>query len=216
MEESLAEAQSRMEKAEQLYARVKEQSEEQLEIAEALGARKLEVWPMLPNKKILRVLGSEEFDGRVSSEFRVKDEESLERGVSLLMGRCSATHTHEVQCVLFDPKHMSDLQAARWWAANCCRFQKAEARRRRPALAPASHSLLPRPSPARLHPPGPPLPPPQARIAAFSAMGRKEFRPPAKKRPPSGATKHAVPEDRLPLSPNAIRRSVPAPSPIRA
>lgn len=174
MEESLAEAHARMEAAEQRYAKVKKESDAAVEIAEAFGSRKLEVWPMLPNKKILRVLGAEEFDGRVSSEFRVKDEESGERGVSLLMGRCNATRTHEVQCVLFDPKYVSDLQAARWWNANGHRFERAE-----------------------------------QRIAAFADKKPKEFKPASRQ-----GFKRAVQEDRLPLSPNAIRRPPPSASPM--
>ena len=70
---------------------------------------------------------SDQFDGRISSEFRQKDEGTDEKGVSLLMGRSAALGTSEVQCILFDPKHLSDVQAARWWEKNRRRFeQRAE------------------------------------------------------------------------------------------
>ena len=40
------------------------------------------------------------------------------------MGRSAALQTSEVQCILFDPKHLSDVQAARWWEQNRRRFEK--------------------------------------------------------------------------------------------
>jgi len=106
-----------------------EEANRLLEIEQALEGRALEVWPMIPNRKVLRVADSEEFDGRVSAEYRVKDMESGERGVSLLMGRNASTRTSEPQCVLFDPNVLSDLQAARWWVANRHRFDKRGLRR---------------------------------------------------------------------------------------
>ena len=30
----------------------------------------------------------------------------------------------EVQCIIFDPKFLSDVQAARWWQSNRHRFEK--------------------------------------------------------------------------------------------
>ena len=53
---------------------------EELEIREAFGEGGLEAWPMFPRKKVWRVTNPDQFDGRVSQEFRVKDEESGERG----------------------------------------------------------------------------------------------------------------------------------------
>jgi hypothetical protein len=91
------------------------------EIADALNGREFESWPMLPGKKVLRVKEAEEFDGRISAEFRCKDDESGERGVSLLMGRVYSTRAVEPQCVLFDETIFSDLDAARWWAKNAHR-----------------------------------------------------------------------------------------------
>lgn len=88
------------------------------EIADALEGREFESWPMFPGKKVLRVKEHEEFDGRVSAEFRCKDDESGERGVSLLMGRMYSTRAVVPQCVLFDENVFSDLDAARWWARN--------------------------------------------------------------------------------------------------
>lgn len=67
-----------------------------------------------PKKKILRIRLAEEFDGRVSAEFRQRDDESGDKGVSLLMGRVYATRSVEPQCVLFD-EALSDLECARWW-----------------------------------------------------------------------------------------------------
>ena len=49
-----------------------EEANRLLEIEQALEGRTLEVWPMIPNRKVLRVADSEEFDGRVSAEYRVK------------------------------------------------------------------------------------------------------------------------------------------------
>ena len=117
------EAESKLEK---LQAEVDRDTKKRAEIAEikqALGGRKLETWPMVPNKRVLRVQPTDDFDGRVSSEFRVRDEKT-ERGVSFLMGRSVVTQRPEVQCVLFDPRHFSELQAARWWSENCHRFSK--------------------------------------------------------------------------------------------
>ena len=64
---------------------------EELEIRDAFGDQKLEKWPMMPTKKVLRVTASEVFDGRVSQEFRVKDTDESSKGVSLLMGRSATT-----------------------------------------------------------------------------------------------------------------------------
>merc|ERR1711939_1029243 len=93
------------------------QHAEELEIRDAFGEGGLEVWPMFPGRKVVRTLSSEYFDGRVSAEFRAKDAESGERGVSMLMGRLAAGKGSETQAVLFDTKYMSDLDAARWWGA---------------------------------------------------------------------------------------------------
>ena len=83
---------------------------------------------MFPGKKLFRVLESEEFDGRVSQEFRQKDPESGERGVTLLMGRLAHAKQSEAQAVLFDEKFFSDLQAARWWQTNGHRFELVKER----------------------------------------------------------------------------------------
>lgn len=97
---------------------------EELEIREAFGEGGLEAWPMFPRKKVWRVTNPDQFDGRVSQEFRVKDEESGERGVSLLMGRLAGKNVSEVQCILFDMSLMSELEMARWWEANTHRFKR--------------------------------------------------------------------------------------------
>ena len=68
---------------------------------------------MVPGKRVLPVRPQEAFDGRISQEFRTKDPEGGERGVSLLMGRDASTMATEVQCIVFDPKFLSDVQAAR-------------------------------------------------------------------------------------------------------
>ena len=100
---------------------------ETLEVRDAFGERGLEEWAPFPGKRIFQVTPSDQFDGRISSEFRQKDEGTDEKGVSLLMGRSAALGTSEVQCILFDPKHLSDVQAARWWERNRRRFeQRAE------------------------------------------------------------------------------------------
>lgn len=95
-----------------------------LEIRDAFGERGLEEWAPFPDKRVFQVTPTEQFDGRISAEFRQKDSESGEKGISLLMGRSSAVGTTEVQCILFDPKHLSDVQAARWWEQNRRRFEK--------------------------------------------------------------------------------------------
>ena len=86
---------------------------------------------MFPGKKIHRVLDADEFDGRVSQEFRVKDAESGERGITLLMARLASGKTAEAQAVLFDPKFFSDLEAARWFARNAARFEQTRERLQR-------------------------------------------------------------------------------------
>jgi len=101
---------------------------EALEIRDAFGDKGLEEWPMFPGRKLHRTLDSEHFDGRVSQEFRVKDAETGERGVTLLMGRLAYSKASEAQAVLFDTKLMSDLDAARWWQNNAHRFEKVAAR----------------------------------------------------------------------------------------
>lgn len=123
-QEQLAEAQAEQEEAElklqKLQAKVEREDQERAELAEmelALDGRKLETWPMFASKRVLRVHPSDTFDGRVSSEFRVRDTEG-EKGVSYLMGRSVATQLSEVQCVLFDARLFSELQAARWWVEN--------------------------------------------------------------------------------------------------
>lgn len=133
VQEELDRARAQIKQAERKCAQLQQeanQHNEAREILEALDGKTFEAWPMVPNRKVLRVNDSEEFDGRVSAEYRVKDMESDERGVSLLMGRSVVTKQSEVQCVLFDPKYMSDLQAARWWAANRRRFDMQAARMR--------------------------------------------------------------------------------------
>ena len=86
---------------------------------------------MFPGRKVFRVLESEHFDGRISAEFRVKDAESGERGVTLLMGRLAHSKAQEAQAVLFDTKWMNDLQAARWWRENAHRFEQVKERLKR-------------------------------------------------------------------------------------
>eukprot|EP00967_Tisochrysis_lutea_P127763 scaffold217768_cov26-Tisochrysis_lutea.AAC.1 len=106
------------------------------EILDALDGREFESWPMFPGKKVLRVKEHKEFDGRCSAEFRCKDDESGERGVSFFMGRVYSTREVMPQCVLFDENIFSDLDAARWWARNssrkCFESTKAELIRQQP------------------------------------------------------------------------------------
>uniref|UniRef100_A0A7S4BD06 Uncharacterized protein n=1 Tax=Chrysotila carterae TaxID=13221 RepID=A0A7S4BD06_CHRCT len=130
--EKLAAAQKQVAREQETVENLKSQYDraaQQIEIKDSLAGKALEVWPMFPNKRVLRVAESEEFDGRISAEYRVKDMESNEKGVSLLMGRNAATKTSEPQCVLFDSAIMSDLEAARWWVANQHRFEKLNRRR---------------------------------------------------------------------------------------
>ena len=62
---------------------------------------------------------------RVSQEFRQKDTEAGDQqGISLLMGRRADTGTTEVQCVIFDPAQLEEVQMARWWQAHRHRFEK--------------------------------------------------------------------------------------------
>ena len=127
-------AKGRMREAESKFEVLRKKAEleaqghaETLEIRDAFGERGLEEWAPFPGKRIFQVTPSDQFDGRISSEFRQKDEGTDEKGVSLLMGRSAALGTSEVQCILFDPKHLSDVQAARWWEKNRRRFeQRAE------------------------------------------------------------------------------------------
>jgi len=94
-----------------------------LEIRDAFGETGLETWPMFPGKRVWRVADSSNFDGRVSQEFRVKDAESGEPGVSMLMGRLAGSKSStEVQCILFEARRMSELECARWWEAQKHRF----------------------------------------------------------------------------------------------
>lgn len=127
-EVQLNSARAQIADADRRYAKLQAEAaakDDTLEIAECLDGKKFETWPMAPGKRVLRVNPSEEFDGRVSSEYRVKDVEGGERGVSLFMGRSSVTRQPTVQCILFEPKYLSDLEAARWWAANRYRFERS-------------------------------------------------------------------------------------------
>merc|ERR1719440_915389 len=90
-------------KAQEQLAR---QHAEALEIRDAFGEKGLEIWPMFPGRKVHRVLDTDEFDGRVSQEFRQKDAGSGDRGVTLLMGRLANGKTAEAQCVLFDTQYI--------------------------------------------------------------------------------------------------------------
>ena len=128
MEGRMAATQAKYEEARQAQQVLAAQHKEALEIRDAFGDKGLEDWPMFPGRKVFRVLDSDCFDGRVSQEYRVKDAESGDRGVSLLMGRLAHVKTPEAQCVLFDAKHFTDLQAARWWQQNGPRFEQAKER----------------------------------------------------------------------------------------
>ena len=121
-------AEGKYEKAKKAQEQLEAQHAEELEIRGAFGEKGLEVWPMFPGRKVHRVLDSDTFDGRVSQEFRVKDAESGERGVTLLMGRLAHAKAAEAQAVLFDAKYMSDLEAARWFSANAHRFEQVKER----------------------------------------------------------------------------------------
>jgi len=91
-----AQLEERRREAERLRAE-NERGAETRELLEALDGRSFEEWPMVPGRKVLRVHDSTEFDGRVSAEYRVKDVEGGERGVSLLMGRSVTTRQPEVR-----------------------------------------------------------------------------------------------------------------------
>ena len=134
-DERAAAAHKRALEMERRYRETKEEADTQkrahaetLEIRDAFGDKGLEAWPMFPGRKVFRTLESDFFDGRVSAEFRVKDSESGERGVTLLMGRLAHSKASEAQAVLFDTSLMSDLDAARWWSNNSHRFEKAKER----------------------------------------------------------------------------------------
>jgi hypothetical protein len=124
-------AKGRMREAEGKFEVLRKKAEQEaqghaetLEVRDAFGERGLEEWAPFPGKRIFQVTSTDMFDGRISSEFRQKDEGTDEKGISLLMGRSAALGTSEVQCILFDPKHLSDVQAARWWEQNRRRFEK--------------------------------------------------------------------------------------------
>ena len=76
---------------------------EEMEVRYAFSEKGLEVWPMFPGKKLFRTLEPEAFDGRVSQEFRTKDAESGERGVTLLMGRLASGVTSYFQASPVEP-----------------------------------------------------------------------------------------------------------------
>lgn len=121
-------AEGKYEKAKKAQDELASRHAEELEIRDAFGETGLEVWPMFPGRKVFRTLDTDEFDGRVSQEFRVKDSESGERGVTLLMGRLAGGKASEAQAVLFEERHLTDLQAARWWQNNGYRFQQVRER----------------------------------------------------------------------------------------
>jgi len=121
-------AEGRYEEAKKAQQKLAQQHAEELEIRDAFGEGGLEVWPMFPGRKVHRVLDSDEFDGRVSQEFRTKDAESGERGVTLLMGRLASGKTAEAQAVLFETERMTDLEAARWMQRNSHRFEQTRER----------------------------------------------------------------------------------------
>lgn len=125
--ERLAATQSKYEDVRRELSDRERREAEEREIKDILGTRSFETWPMFPNKRVLRVNDSDEFDGRVSQEFRVK-EENDEPGVSLLMGRSIKTQSSEVQCILFDPKVKNDLLAARWFLDNGVRYDSSRVR----------------------------------------------------------------------------------------
>ena len=134
-EERMDKYHDRMLRAETKYAEAKKAQEELvkqhsevIEIRDPFGEGGLESWPMFPGRKVHRVLDSDEFDGRVSQEFRVKDAETGERGVTFLMGRLAGGKLSECQAVLFESKHMTDLDAARWFARNSHRFEQTRER----------------------------------------------------------------------------------------
>lgn len=131
-EAQLRQARVRQKEAEQKYEKVKgafereqQRHADELEVRDAfdeLGG--LQEWPMVPGKRVLPVGSTEDFDGRISQEFRQKDAEGGEKGISLLMGRRADTGATEVQCIIFDPKHLKEVQMARWWQTHRHRFEK--------------------------------------------------------------------------------------------
>ena len=124
-------AERKYEEARKAQEELQRRHAEEMEVRDAFGEKGLEVWPMFPGKKLFRTLEPEAFDGRVSQEFRTKDAESGERGVTLLMGRLASGVTSEAQAVLFDTKKMTDLDAARWWESNRHRFEQVKERVKR-------------------------------------------------------------------------------------
>ena len=126
--ERMRHAETSLAKEKQANAQMAQAHAEEIEIRDAFGERGLESWPMFPGRRVHRVLESDEFDGRVSQEFRTKDSESGERGVTLLMGRLASGKVAECQAVLFDTKYLSDLQAARWFAEHKPRFERVKER----------------------------------------------------------------------------------------
>ena len=126
--ERMRRAESKYEAAKAAQEQLAKQHAEALEVRDAFGERGLEEWPMFSGRRVFRVLDADEFDGRVSQEFRVRDAESGERGVSLLMGRVASGTASECQAVLFDFKMLNELEAARWYQRNAHRFEQARAR----------------------------------------------------------------------------------------
>jgi len=121
-------AEGKYDQAKKAQDQLAQQHAETLEVRDAFGEKGLEIWPMFPGRRVHRVLDSDTFDGRVSQEFRVKDSESGERGVTFLMGRLAHAKASEVQAVLFDSKYLNDLEAARWWQQNGHRFEQVKER----------------------------------------------------------------------------------------
>ena len=131
MQRKMQKAQAELALAKRAQEELSAKHAEELEVRDAFGDHGLEVWPMFPGRKVFRVLDGDEFDGRVSQEFRVKDPGSGERGVTLLMGRTAHSGVSEAQAILFDTERISDLQAARWWREHGARFEQVKERLQR-------------------------------------------------------------------------------------
>lgn len=110
-------AEDRLEEAREEAAMLRAGHAEELEVRDAFGDGGLVASAVHEGFKVVRVQSAENFDSHVGSEYRVKDAESGERGVTLLKGRLfnpkgrPLTEGSEVQAVMFDTRFMTDIQA---------------------------------------------------------------------------------------------------------
>lgn len=69
-----------------------------------------------PQKMMFRIRDDFFYDKSVQNEYRVRDAHT--RGVSYLMGRRVDNWNVERQCILFDRRFFTEIEAARWWQQN--------------------------------------------------------------------------------------------------